>query len=285
MIRALRLRSFAPMFLSSPPRLRPSLAFGLLAGFTLPLHAADPPPSTAAPSPAFASRPPASAVPDPDRQPGHTPAQFRPLDAARQPIDPADFRESLLSAAIFQATNQQRADLRLPAFLPDDKASTAARLHSAWMAGRHALSHDEPSDQGPPATVRDRLTRQGLHPHAAAENIAYNFLLDLAPGKPFYARTEKGRSVFSYQPGGPPLRAYTYEEFARAIVTQWMRSPPHRANLVDPTLRFLGVGAALAHRPDHPDTIYATQDFFTPHPPTSAMMTSGEATLLPTPAK
>ena len=260
------------------PHLRLTLALCLTLGLGTPVGAAAQPLPTATPTPA--------AVPARDWFRDYTPAQFRQLDTARQPIDPADFRELLLAAAIFQETNQQRADLKLPALLPDDQAATAARLHSEWMARQHALSHDEPSDDGPPATARDRLARQGLRPHAAAENIAYNFAIDLAPGKPFYARLENGRNVYSYQPGGPALQAYTYDGFAQAVVTQWMHSPPHRANLVDPGLRFLGAGAALAHRPNHPDTIYATQDFYTPHASAPEVNTGyGGATLLPTPAK
>ena len=240
--------------------------------------------ASVAPTPTPATRPVAPLPGSPDWFRDDTPAQFRRLDAAKQPIDPDHLDEPLLAAAIFQETNQQRADLQLPAFLPDEKASAAARLHSEWMARHHALFHDETSDQGPPVTALDRLGQQGLRPHATAENIAFNFALDLVPGKPFYARLENGRKVYSYQPGGAALRAYTYDGYARTVLAQWMHSPLHRAHLVDPDLRFLGVGAALARQPGHPDTIYATQDFYTPHPPSPSAMTSpAGATLLPTP--
>ena len=249
-----------------------------LIGVGEPLPAAAAFPTTDATQKSVVSFPPA-----PNWARDDTPAQFRQLDVARQSIDPDDFHEHLLSVAIFQETNQRRVDLKLPAFLPDEKASTAARLHAEWMARAHTLSHDETPGQPSPTAALSRLVRQGLRPHATAENIAYNFLLDLVPGKPFYARREHGRNVYSYRPGGPSLRAYTYDGFARAILSQWMRSPLHHAHIVDPDLRFLGVGVALAHRPNHPDTIYATQDFYTPHstpPATNTVPT--EATLLPT---
>ena len=212
----------------------------------------------------------------------YTPAQFRQLKAVMEPIDPDDFCEPLLVAAIFQETNQQRADLGLPAFLPDEKASRAARLHARWMAGTHRLSHDEPSGQGTPITSFDRLVQQGLRPHITAENIAYNLLPEITPGKLFYTRPVNGRPVYSYQPGGPSIRMHTYDDFARAILAQWMRSPLHRAHIVDPGFHFLGVGVALAHRRGHPDTIYGAQDFFTPSvlPSASAIHSTG-ATLLP----
>ena len=195
----------------------------------------------------------------------YTPSQFRRLEVVKKPIDPADFSESLLAAAIFQETNQQRANLKLPAFLPDGQASEAARLHARWMAGNHRLAHNEPSIQGTPLTSYDRLVQQGLRPHLAAENIAYNLVPDITPGRLFYTRPVEGHPVYSYQPGGSPLPVHTYEGFAQVILAQWMRSPLHRAHIADPELHFLGVGVALAHRRGHPDTIYAAQDFFTPH--------------------
>ncbi len=212
----------------------------------------------------------------------YTPARFRQLTVSRGSIDPADFSEPLLAAAIFEETNQQRADLGLPAFSPDENASQAARLHATWMAGTHILAHDEPSARGTPVTPLDRLVRQGLRPHAAAENVAYNLLPDITPGKPFYTHLVNGHPVYSYQPDGPLLRARTYDDFARAIVAQWMHSPLHRANIVNPEYHFLGVGVALAHRRGHPDTIYGAQEFFTPHvPPPPSMIDHAEATLLP----
>jgi uncharacterized protein YkwD len=34
----------------------------------------------------------------------------------------------------------------------------------------------------------------------------------------------------------------------KAIVKSWMHSPPHRANILSPQFRQLGVGFALGHR-------------------------------------
>ncbi len=214
----------------------------------------------------------------------YIPAPFLRSPEGRDPIDPANFREPLLSAAIFQETNRQRVDLGLPAFSSDERASKAARSHARWMAGTHALSHEEPSDQGSAVTALDRLVQQGLRPCATAENIAYNLLPDITPGRPFYTRLENGQPVYSYRPGGAPLRARTYDGLARIIVAQWMHSPGHRAHIVSPGLRYLGVGVALAHRRGHPDTIYGVQDFYTPpiSSPSSDLQ-SGGFTLLPRP--
>ena len=217
-----------------------------------------------------------------DRLRDYPPPEFHQLDAAKAPIDPINFSRPLLVAAIFQETNRQRADQGLPAFLPDERASGAARLHAKWMADNHSLSHDEPSARGTPTTSSDRLVQQGLRPYLTAENIAYNLLPDITPGRPFYTRLVDGLRVYSYQPDGPALKAHTYNDFARAVLAQWMHSPLHRAHIVNPKLQFLGVGVALSHRRGHPDTIYVAQDFFTPHGfPSGSPFDAGEATLLP----
>ena len=65
----------------------------------------------------------------------YTPAQFRQLAVSTDRIDPVNFCESLLVAAIFQETNQQRADFHFPAFLPDGKSvqrGPAARQMDGW---------------------------------------------------------------------------------------------------------------------------------------------------------
>ncbi|MBE7157109.1 MAG: CAP domain-containing protein [Rhodospirillales bacterium] len=225
----------------------------------------------AAASPAAPQPTQAATGTTPDRFRDYSPDQFRQLDSARQEIDPANFDEELLSAAIFQETNQRRADLKLLAFGFDATVRAAARKHSDQMAKGNYLSHDSTPDQPKNTTPYDRLVQAGLQPHMVAENIAFNFLLDYDPSKPFYARQEDDHTVYSYQPDGEPLRRHTYVSFAQAIVTQWMNSPPHRENLVNPDLRFLGVGCALRQEANSLDTIYADQDFFTPMPPPTSL--------------
>lgn len=231
---------------------------------------ADPTPPAISPPPGAESTSPAVASPTATPSDGFrdlSSAEFRQLDAARQPIDPAAFRDDLLAAAIFQETNQTRADLGLPVLQPDDKARAAATLHSRWMAEKHLLSHNSTPDQPKATLPADRLAQQGLRPQVAAENIATNFLLDYQSGKPVHVRQENGRKVYSYAANGPAIPPYTYVGFAKVIVAQWMSDPPHRQNIVDPTVRFLGVGVALSHQPGQMDMIYATQDFYAPFAP------------------
>lgn len=84
-----------------------------------------------------------------------------------------------------------------------------ARSHSRWLASTGTLTHDGPGG----APFWHRLVAAGF-PRAArmAENLA--------------------------QVGGCGTGV------ARRTVGMWMASPPHRANLLDPSLRRVGLGVA-----------------------------------------
>jgi uncharacterized protein YkwD len=48
---------------------------------------------------------------------------------------------------------------------------------------------------------------------------------------------------------------------ARSIVRMWLASPGHRANLLDPGFRLVGVGAVRGNFGGHPDALMVTTDF------------------------
>jgi uncharacterized protein YkwD len=56
-------------------------------------------------------------------------------------------------------------------------------------------------------------------------------------------------SAFGYNPSNP-------QKLAKEIVDDWMSSPGHRANLLDPDFTHLGVGVSARQQ-----TIRATQEF------------------------
>ena len=65
---------------------------------------------------------------------------------------------------------------------------------------------------------------------------------------------------------GESLEPHTYASFARDIVYRWMRSPGHRANIVQRTYRVLGVAVHLLRPYDDFEQVYAVQVFITPRP-------------------
>jgi uncharacterized protein YkwD len=126
-------------------------------------------------------------------------------------------------AAILCLTNEKRAahdlnpaqaGVQAPApFVLDSRLANAARKHSQDMAARDYFSHTTPNG----VTPWDRIMGEGYcSPWCAAmaENIAWR--------------------------GGSGSWAPT----ARQVVDQWMASPGHRANILNPNLREIGVGAA-----------------------------------------
>lgn len=201
----------------------------------------------------------------PERFRDHTPAEFRKLEEAKQEINPAAFDEELLAAAIFHETNARRVELELPALKFHPQVRDAALAHAKHLAKHKYLSHGTPEkDQN--TTPSERLAAQGLQVGFSAENVAFNFAIQLESGRPFHTREEGGRPVYSYEAGGRPLPRHSYTTFAEAILKQWMESPGHRQNIVAKDAEFLGVGSALSKSENGVDTIFCNQSFFTPLP-------------------
>ena len=160
--------------------------------------------------------------------------------AADRIVDPENFDHDLLAREIFRRTNEVRADQGVAALKPESRLVTAADGQAAMLALRIHSGHDSPlTNQGDASA---RVDQAGLSPGYVAENAA---MLGARNG-------ENGR-------------AYTYRELAVVIVQAWMDSPGHRANLLDPTLHYLGCGTRVALLLGKP-MVYAVQDFYTPVP-------------------
>ena len=98
---------------------------------------------------------------------------------------------------------------------------SAAQGHSNWMA-LHSFSHT--GHQG--STPHQRIKAIGFAGEMTAENI-YKL----------------------------PARR-DHEKLAKDLVDGWMKSPGHRANILNAQLRYIGVGVAQSG-----NYIYATQNF------------------------
>ena len=131
-------------------------------------------------------------------------------------------------AATFCLLNRRRRERGLPPLVRDRRIDAAARAHSRDMAERRFYAHESPDG----TTPLQRMRRAGWPANrtGGAENIAWGA-------------------------GGASTPA--------EIVEGWMNSPGHRANILDPRLRTVGVGiAAGAPEPvDAPDPAIYTTDF------------------------
>jgi uncharacterized protein YkwD len=125
-------------------------------------------------------------------------------------------------AKILELTNETRKEKKLRPFKMSPTLTEVARKHSANMARQRKLDH-KLDGKTPPQRIKD----SGYVFVGWAENIAMN-------------RDKSGT--------------------AEQVFKWWMESPTHRANILKPELREIGVGMA---RTDN-GQIYFTQVFATP---------------------
>jgi uncharacterized protein YkwD len=113
---------------------------------------------------------------------------------------------SALEQAVVDLTNQTRAQYGLPALQVSNQLVTAAAIHSRDMAQLNVLDHDLPGVAQP--TLQSRAEAVGYSYSWLGENIAWNY------------------------------------PDARSVLTGWMNSPGHRANILNPNYTQIGVGIA-----------------------------------------
>ncbi|OYW29966.1 MAG: hypothetical protein B7Z47_04180 [Chthoniobacter sp. 12-60-6] len=144
-------------------------------------------------------------------------------------MDRAKLDSGLLGAAIFFATNEERTKHKLPLFQTSRALMACAYEHSRDMALENFFSHENPNDPAK-RTPWQRMEAKGLKSGERAENIA--------------RRTTNG---------------LTYMAFADEIMKMWMKSPGHRANILNRNLLFLGCGVHACNCAKF--HLYATQNF------------------------
>jgi uncharacterized protein YkwD len=120
-------------------------------------------------------------------------------------------------------TNRQRAKYKCPALVANAALGRAAQAHTNDMASRNYFSHYTMGNNRSPAT---RMTAAGYKWQMAAENIAAG------------------------------------QRTPDAVVTAWMNSPGHRANILNCKLKQIGVGYGYNAASTY--GTYWTQDFGTP---------------------
>lgn len=111
-----------------------------------------------------------------------------------------------MEAAIVAGINRERRQAGLAPLAVEERLARAARLHAANMAARRELSHTLTG--ATTSTLVSRVTDVGYRYSSVAENIAY----------------------------GP----VSVDE----LVNGWMRSPGHRANILNAAYTETGVGVA-----------------------------------------
>lgn len=132
-----------------------------------------------------------------------------------QPVEPVVQQPatsgSALATEVLRLTNQERARQGLAPLAHHTALASAASGHSQEMLDLGYFSHTSPTPgrSGP----QDRVRLAGVNPGLVAENI--------------------------FQASG-----YDVAQVAQLAVDNWLQSPGHRRNMLDPSATHLGVGFA-----------------------------------------
>jgi len=161
----------------------------------------------------------------------------RPSPTA-EPAPPEHLAPAQLSAALLAETNRVRAEHGLRPLKPLAALAAAADDQAAFMALSYSLRHDCPVSGQRDAV--ERVQRHGLMPSTVAENVLFTGFAPLAEPAPSCA------------------------ELAAGMVAQWMSSPGHRANILNPALTHGGCSARRATFIGGTVGYYSAQVFATP---------------------
>ncbi len=178
------------------------------------------------------------------------------LPGASAPVPAgADLNQQLLDHLILSEVNYARCQNGRAPLTAAPSLQQVGLGHSRWMVQSGKFSHEGgPSGR---ATLAGRINSAGLPYHFAAENIAtaHQFRLDnvtVTPGK--------SACVF-HDMQGHLIAQQTYASLAHTVVTDWMNSPGHRANILNPQLREVGTGTAYKVDGAFCGLFFFTQDF------------------------
>lgn len=181
--------------------------------------------------------------------------EFMTIEKLQEQLDFYDINYPLLHAAIFYETNQERIGAGIAPLLFHPSLEAAAFGHAKDMKTLDFFSHT--SVVSGKENVGDRVRLAGFNWHWVGENIAKSFGIAYQAGTPVYT-PEQNEGYFSYEYQGDPILPHTYISFAKAVVSQWMNSPGHRANILNVNYGYLGVGAAHFQN----DAFYMMDNFY-----------------------
>ena len=173
---------------------------------------------------------------------GCTSSLFLRIAELKQRVNSTFSNLDLLDAAVFWVTNVERGKHGLKAFAFHPKLRQMASLHSEQMKLHKFFSHENPYESRY-KTMDDRLDamKDGSFDgfNTWGENIAQypslggpnSFTVEFRNGVPHY-----------YSPDGSEIMYCTCLEYAQKVVSGWMNSPGHRANILNPAFDYLGCG-------------------------------------------
>lgn len=140
---------------------------------------------------------------------------------------------------LYDLLNRERSRHGRPRLKPDFQLQNLARLHSIHMARTQELSHVNDLGEGP----TERARNAGINTVKRTGNTVRSGILENVGFMPVGSVKHHG-----------VIR--TPRDVARAMTDEWMRSTSHRANMLNPDVTHVGIGAASDAR----GTFYLTMD-------------------------
>ncbi|HOL40487.1 MAG TPA: CAP domain-containing protein [Methanospirillum sp.] len=151
-----------------------------------------------------------------------------------------------ITGYLYLKTNKYREHLGLVPLVFDNGLSTLALDHTKDMIRRKYFSH---------------YTPEGIDPTGRAEINGYEVTRRLDDGT---IRAGIAENIIRIAAGHTIGKAYTGfvdpttpEEVANIMMIEWINSPEHNKNLINPTIEKIGIGTRFDG-----EYFYATQDFF-----------------------
>ena len=190
------------------------------------------------------------------------PSDFFSNNNLKNRIDLLNLDLHFLNAAVFHFTNIERSNAELPLFSFHENLYKSAVLHSESMIEYDYFNHIN-RFQKKWETPKDRILYFDLSYQSLAENILENNLLEYE-GEVLKFRTVKNSddTLVYFDSNDNEIKYGSYIYIAKRIVSQWMNSPPHSANILDENLRLLGCSCAIDEK-KVPVMIRCTQNFGT----------------------
>ncbi len=171
---------------------------------------------------------------------------FMKLPEMNKPIDARNPNNSLLDAALFHLTNEERVKFNLPKFVYSYPLHTATINHSEAMINQDFYSHENPYNPENRKMV-DRIFLYTREFREMAENIAQHDILGGNEDRYCFEIPKYGQDyVFINCETKKPLPLRTYADLARSVINGWMNSPHHRENILNPRLKALGCSGRIS---------------------------------------
>ncbi len=183
-----------------------------------------------------------------DAYENYTYKTFYALPEVNEEINLEKLDINLLNAAVFYASNEQRAKNNKKTFEFHGNLRDAATFHSKTMAEKNFFSHKN-KKQRKYREFSDRIYQFGGNFYEyTGENIAQIAIYKINQRGIFFTKRGADRKVIYTDEDGNKLQPHTYLSYAKLVVEEWMNSRPHRENLMTDEFKYLGCGGFVIEK-------------------------------------